>query len=218
MSRDIFQWDQVAQSSIQPGLEPFQGGGSHSFSGQPGPGFHHPRCCFLHRRPSRRLKSYALPRQSTDAKGQPNHPERVRFDSLFPLPQLQVALFVLFLLTRVTTPGWKRSDNGHYLGGWGAAHAHVALPRCHVLLGALLHLLHRPEDAGRVGAGNSSRLLPGLLSRPTQWVRGGGLFRFSARCPGVTTTTREAWLKTKRRLELGVNTEGGNLATSERSF
>ena len=35
--------DQGAQSSIQPGLEPCQGGGSHSFSGQPGPGFHHPR-------------------------------------------------------------------------------------------------------------------------------------------------------------------------------
>ena len=34
--------DQVAQSSIQPGLEPCQGGGSHSSSGQPGPGFHHP--------------------------------------------------------------------------------------------------------------------------------------------------------------------------------
>jgi len=34
--------DQVAQSSIQPGLERFQGGGSHSFSGQPVPVFHHP--------------------------------------------------------------------------------------------------------------------------------------------------------------------------------
>ena len=34
--------DQVAQSSVQPGLEPCQGGGSHSCSGQPGPGFHHP--------------------------------------------------------------------------------------------------------------------------------------------------------------------------------
>jgi len=34
--------DHVAQSSIQPGLEPCQGGGSHSFSGQPGPGPHHP--------------------------------------------------------------------------------------------------------------------------------------------------------------------------------
>ena len=33
---------QGAQSSIQPGLERCQGGGSHSFSGQPGPGFHHP--------------------------------------------------------------------------------------------------------------------------------------------------------------------------------
>ena len=33
---------QVAQSSIQPGLEPCQGRGSHSFSGQPGPGPHHP--------------------------------------------------------------------------------------------------------------------------------------------------------------------------------
>jgi len=32
--------DQVAQSSIQPGLEHCQGGGSHSFSGQPGPVFH----------------------------------------------------------------------------------------------------------------------------------------------------------------------------------
>ena len=29
--------DQVTQSSIQPGLEHFQGGGSHSFSGQPVP-------------------------------------------------------------------------------------------------------------------------------------------------------------------------------------
>jgi len=34
--------DQVAQSSIQPGLEPCQGGGSHSFSGQPVPVPHHP--------------------------------------------------------------------------------------------------------------------------------------------------------------------------------
>jgi len=34
--------DQVAQSSIQPGLEHCQGGGSHSFSGQPVPVFHHP--------------------------------------------------------------------------------------------------------------------------------------------------------------------------------
>jgi len=34
--------DQAAQSSIQPGLEHCQGGGSHSFSGQPGPVFHHP--------------------------------------------------------------------------------------------------------------------------------------------------------------------------------
>jgi len=33
---------QGAQSSILPGLEPCQGGGSHSFSGQPGPGPHHP--------------------------------------------------------------------------------------------------------------------------------------------------------------------------------
>ena len=33
---------QGAQSSIQPGLEPCQGGGSHSFSGQPGPVSHHP--------------------------------------------------------------------------------------------------------------------------------------------------------------------------------
>ena len=33
---------QGAQSSIQPGLEHCQGGGSHSFSGQPGPGPHHP--------------------------------------------------------------------------------------------------------------------------------------------------------------------------------
>ena len=33
---------QGAQSSIHPGLEPCQGGGSHSFSGQPGPGPHHP--------------------------------------------------------------------------------------------------------------------------------------------------------------------------------
>jgi len=34
---------QGAQSSIQPGLEPCQGGGSHSFSGQPGPGPHCPQ-------------------------------------------------------------------------------------------------------------------------------------------------------------------------------
>jgi len=34
--------DQVAQSSIQPGLEHFQGGGIHSFSGQPVPVFHSP--------------------------------------------------------------------------------------------------------------------------------------------------------------------------------
>jgi len=34
---------QGAQSPIHPGLEPCQGGGSHSFSGQPGPGPHHPR-------------------------------------------------------------------------------------------------------------------------------------------------------------------------------
>jgi len=34
--------DQVAQSSIQPGLEHCQGGGSHSFSGQPVPVPHHP--------------------------------------------------------------------------------------------------------------------------------------------------------------------------------
>jgi len=34
--------NQVAQSSIQPGLEHFQGGGIHTFSGQPGPVFHHP--------------------------------------------------------------------------------------------------------------------------------------------------------------------------------
>jgi len=34
--------DQVAQSSIQPGLEHCQAGGSHSFSGQPVPVFHHP--------------------------------------------------------------------------------------------------------------------------------------------------------------------------------
>jgi len=34
--------DQVAQSPIQPGLEHCQGGGSHSFSGQPVPVPHHP--------------------------------------------------------------------------------------------------------------------------------------------------------------------------------
>jgi len=34
--------DQVAQSLIQPGLEHCQGGGSHSFSGQPAPVPHHP--------------------------------------------------------------------------------------------------------------------------------------------------------------------------------
>ena len=35
--------DQVAQSSIQPGLEHCQEGGSHSFSGQPVPVPHHPQ-------------------------------------------------------------------------------------------------------------------------------------------------------------------------------
>jgi len=34
--------DQVAQSSIQPGLEHCQGGSIHSFSGQPVPVPHHP--------------------------------------------------------------------------------------------------------------------------------------------------------------------------------
>jgi len=33
---------QGAPSSIQPGFEPCQGRGSHSSSGQPGSGFHHP--------------------------------------------------------------------------------------------------------------------------------------------------------------------------------
>jgi len=33
--------DQVAQNSIQPGLEHCQGGDIHSFSGQPVPVFHH---------------------------------------------------------------------------------------------------------------------------------------------------------------------------------
>jgi len=37
-----FPLDQVAQSHIQPGLEHFQGGGTHSFSGQPVPSPHHP--------------------------------------------------------------------------------------------------------------------------------------------------------------------------------
>jgi len=37
-----FSPDQVAQSPIQPGLEHCQGGGSHSFSGQPVPVPHHP--------------------------------------------------------------------------------------------------------------------------------------------------------------------------------
>ena len=40
---------QGAPSPVQPGLEPCQGGGSHSFSGQPGPGPHHAhREEFLH--------------------------------------------------------------------------------------------------------------------------------------------------------------------------
>jgi len=34
--------DQVAESPVQPGLEHCQGGGSHSFSGQPVPVPHHP--------------------------------------------------------------------------------------------------------------------------------------------------------------------------------
>jgi len=34
---------QAAPSPVQPGLEPCQGGGSHRFSGQPGPGPHHPQ-------------------------------------------------------------------------------------------------------------------------------------------------------------------------------
>jgi len=37
-----FPLEQVAQSLIQPGLGHCQGEGSHSFSGQPGPGPHHP--------------------------------------------------------------------------------------------------------------------------------------------------------------------------------
>jgi len=35
-------FDQVAQSPIQPGLEHFQGGGIHSFSGQTLSVLHHP--------------------------------------------------------------------------------------------------------------------------------------------------------------------------------
>jgi len=35
--------DQVAQSPVQPGLEHCQGGGIHSFSGQPVPVPHHPQ-------------------------------------------------------------------------------------------------------------------------------------------------------------------------------
>jgi len=38
--------DQVAQSRIQPGLESFQGGGSHSFFGQPVPVPHHPHSSY----------------------------------------------------------------------------------------------------------------------------------------------------------------------------
>jgi len=34
--------DQGAQSAVQPGLEHCQGGDSHSFSGHPVPGPHHP--------------------------------------------------------------------------------------------------------------------------------------------------------------------------------
>jgi len=37
------QLEQVAQSPVQPDLEGFQGGGISHLSGQPGPGFHHPR-------------------------------------------------------------------------------------------------------------------------------------------------------------------------------
>ena len=37
--------DQVAQSPIQPGLEHFQGGGTHNFSRQPVPVPHQPRMC-----------------------------------------------------------------------------------------------------------------------------------------------------------------------------
>jgi len=37
-----FQPDQVAQSSIQPGVECFQGGGLHYLSGRPVPVLHHP--------------------------------------------------------------------------------------------------------------------------------------------------------------------------------
>jgi len=36
--------DQVAQSPVQPGLEPFQAWGIHSFSGRPVPVAHHPQC------------------------------------------------------------------------------------------------------------------------------------------------------------------------------
>jgi len=39
--------DQVAQSPIQPGLEHFQGGGIHNFSGQRAPGLHHPHTAEL---------------------------------------------------------------------------------------------------------------------------------------------------------------------------
>jgi len=35
--------DQAAPSPIQPGLECFQGGGSHNFFGQPVPVPHHPQ-------------------------------------------------------------------------------------------------------------------------------------------------------------------------------
>ena len=35
--------DPAASSPVQPSLEHCQGGGSHSFSGQPGPGPHHPQ-------------------------------------------------------------------------------------------------------------------------------------------------------------------------------
>ena len=38
------QLDQVAQSSIQPDLECFQGWGIYHLSGQPVPVFHHPHC------------------------------------------------------------------------------------------------------------------------------------------------------------------------------
>uniref|UniRef100_A0A663DX70 G-protein coupled receptors family 1 profile domain-containing protein n=1 Tax=Aquila chrysaetos chrysaetos TaxID=223781 RepID=A0A663DX70_AQUCH len=120
------------------------------------------KCCFLHGRLSCRLKCCTLLQQITNAKGQPKHPERVHSDRVFPLPRAPGCVVCAISPHARGDPGWKYGDNGCYRGGSGSARAHVSLPRCPVLLGALLHLLHHPKDAVWVSAGNSSHFFPGL--------------------------------------------------------